>query len=61
MLHAAGLIYALMVGGSDADVARVMPIFNDLKPAGEFGFTTRRDRRSALRAPTPTGVALMDP
>ncbi|NUO57776.1 MAG: decarboxylating 6-phosphogluconate dehydrogenase [Hamadaea sp.] len=30
--------YALMVGGSDADVARLMPIFESLKPAGEFGF-----------------------
>jgi len=30
--------YALMVGGSDEDVAKVMPVFNDLKPAGEFGF-----------------------
>jgi len=30
--------YALMVGGSDADVARLMPIFQSLKPAGEFGF-----------------------
>ncbi|NUT17796.1 MAG: decarboxylating 6-phosphogluconate dehydrogenase [Hamadaea sp.] len=30
--------YALMVGGSDDDVARLMPIFESLKPAGEFGF-----------------------
>jgi 6-phosphogluconate dehydrogenase len=30
--------YALMVGGTDADVARVMPIFEALKPEGEFGF-----------------------
>ena len=30
--------YALMVGGSDEDVARAMPIFEALKPAGEFGF-----------------------
>jgi 6-phosphogluconate dehydrogenase len=30
--------YALMVGGSDADVARLQPIFDALKPAGEFGF-----------------------
>ncbi|NUT32385.1 MAG: decarboxylating 6-phosphogluconate dehydrogenase [Hamadaea sp.] len=30
--------YALMVGGSDSDVARLMPIFDSLKPAGEFGF-----------------------
>jgi 6-phosphogluconate dehydrogenase len=30
--------YALMVGGADADVARVQPIFDTLKPAGEFGF-----------------------
>jgi 6-phosphogluconate dehydrogenase len=30
--------YALMVGGSDEDVAKAMPIFEALKPAGEFGF-----------------------
>ncbi|HET8659874.1 MAG TPA: decarboxylating 6-phosphogluconate dehydrogenase [Micromonosporaceae bacterium] len=30
--------YALMVGGADADVERCMPIFDALKPAGEFGF-----------------------
>jgi 6-phosphogluconate dehydrogenase len=30
--------YALMVGGSDEHVARAMPIFEALKPAGEFGF-----------------------
>ena len=30
--------YALMVGGSDDDVKRLMPIFETLKPAGEFGF-----------------------
>ena len=30
--------YALMVGGDDAHVARVMPIFEALKPEGEFGF-----------------------
>ena len=30
--------YALMVGGSDEDVRRCMPIFEALKPAGEFGF-----------------------
>jgi len=30
--------YALMVGGSDSDVARLMPIFETLKPVGEFGF-----------------------
>jgi 6-phosphogluconate dehydrogenase len=30
--------YALMVGGSAADVAKAMPIFEALKPAGEFGF-----------------------
>jgi 6-phosphogluconate dehydrogenase len=29
--------YGLMVGGSDADVAKLMPIFESLKPAGEFG------------------------
>jgi 6-phosphogluconate dehydrogenase len=30
--------YGLMVGGSDEDVRRLMPIFDALKPAGEFGF-----------------------
>jgi 6-phosphogluconate dehydrogenase len=30
--------YGLMVGGDEAHVARLMPIFNALKPAGEFGF-----------------------
>jgi 6-phosphogluconate dehydrogenase len=30
--------YALMVGGSDEDVAKAMPLFEALKPAGEFGF-----------------------
>ncbi|HCT75338.1 MAG TPA: decarboxylating 6-phosphogluconate dehydrogenase [Micromonosporaceae bacterium] len=30
--------YALMVGGSEEDVAKAMPIFEALKPAGEFGF-----------------------
>jgi 6-phosphogluconate dehydrogenase len=30
--------YALMVGGSEADVAKAMPIFEALKPAGPFGF-----------------------
>jgi len=30
--------YALMVGGADEHVQRVMPIFEALKPAGEFGF-----------------------
>jgi len=30
--------YALMCGGDEADVATVMPIFEALKPAGEFGF-----------------------
>jgi 6-phosphogluconate dehydrogenase len=30
--------YGLMVGGEDADVARVMPIFEALKPAGDYGF-----------------------
>ena len=28
--------YGLMVGGSDEDVARVMPIFDTLRPAGEL-------------------------
>ena len=30
--------YGLMVGGDDADVNRVMPIFQALKPEGEYGF-----------------------
>ncbi|WP_018221879.1 phosphogluconate dehydrogenase (NAD(+)-dependent, decarboxylating) [Salinispora pacifica] len=30
--------YALMVGGAQEHVARLMPIFEALKPAGDFGF-----------------------
>jgi 6-phosphogluconate dehydrogenase len=30
--------YALMVGGAEGDVERLMPIFNALKPESEFGF-----------------------
>jgi 6-phosphogluconate dehydrogenase len=30
--------YALMVGGEDADVERCMPLFEALKPEGDFGF-----------------------
>jgi 6-phosphogluconate dehydrogenase len=30
--------YGLMVGGADEHVARMMPIFDALKPEGEFGF-----------------------
>ena len=30
--------YGLMVGGDDEDVNRVMPVFEALKPEGEFGF-----------------------
>ncbi|MBB5871023.1 6-phosphogluconate dehydrogenase [Allocatelliglobosispora scoriae] len=30
--------YALMVGGADEHVAQAMPIFESLKPEGEFGF-----------------------
>ncbi len=30
--------YALMVGGAQEHVDRIMPIFEALKPAGEFGF-----------------------
>ncbi|WP_018654249.1 phosphogluconate dehydrogenase (NAD(+)-dependent, decarboxylating) [Actinomadura flavalba] len=30
--------YALMVGGDAADVERLMPVFDALKPPGEFGF-----------------------
>lgn len=29
--------YALMVGGSDEDVARIQPVLDTLKPEGEFG------------------------
>ena len=30
--------YGLMVGGDDEDVNRLMPVFQALKPKGEFGF-----------------------
>ncbi|MFJ3417412.1 phosphogluconate dehydrogenase (NAD(+)-dependent, decarboxylating) [Streptomyces sp. NPDC086082] len=30
--------YALMVGGDDENIAKVQPIFDALKPEGEFGF-----------------------
>jgi 6-phosphogluconate dehydrogenase len=30
--------YGLMVGGADADVARIMPVLQALKPDGEYGF-----------------------
>ncbi|WP_267898567.1 MULTISPECIES: phosphogluconate dehydrogenase (NAD(+)-dependent, decarboxylating) [Actinomadura] len=30
--------YALMVGGEEEHVARLMPVFETLKPEGEFGF-----------------------
>ncbi len=30
--------YALMAGGDDADIQHLMPIFQALKPEGEFGF-----------------------
>ncbi len=30
--------YALMVGGTPEDVARTQPLFDSLKPPGEFGF-----------------------
>jgi 6-phosphogluconate dehydrogenase len=30
--------YGLMVGGEDADVSRLMPVFTALKPEGDFGF-----------------------
>ena len=35
--------YALMVGGDAADVAVCQPIFDALKPAGEFGFVHAGD------------------
>ncbi len=30
--------YALMAGGSEEDVARIQPVFDALKPEGDFGF-----------------------
>ena len=30
--------YALMAGGDDADIAKVQPIFDALRPEGEFGW-----------------------
>ncbi len=30
--------YALMVGGAEADVQKLMPVFDALKPEGEYGF-----------------------
>ena len=35
--------YALMCGGDEADVVAVMPIFEALKPPGEFGFVHAGD------------------
>jgi 6-phosphogluconate dehydrogenase len=35
--------YALMAGGKDADIARLQPIFDTLKPAGDFGFVHAGD------------------
>jgi len=35
--------YALMAGGSDDDIARLQPIFDTLKPAGDFGFVHAGD------------------
>ena len=35
--------YALMAGGSDEDIARLQPIFDTLKPQGEFGFVHAGD------------------
>lgn len=35
--------YALMVGGADDDVQRLMPIFDVLKPEGEHGFVHAGD------------------
>ena len=43
-----------MVGGDAGDVERCMPIFEALKPAGEFGFVhAGRARRRALRQDGP--------
>ncbi|WP_310961758.1 phosphogluconate dehydrogenase (NAD(+)-dependent, decarboxylating) [Nocardioides terrisoli] len=39
--------YALMCGGSDADVAKVQPAFDALKPPGEFGFVHAGKRPGA--------------
>ncbi|MBO0771499.1 MAG: decarboxylating 6-phosphogluconate dehydrogenase [Actinobacteria bacterium] len=30
--------YGLMAGGADEDIARLMPVFDALKPAGDYGF-----------------------
>ena len=35
--------YALMVGGADDDVRRLMPIFDALKPEGDYGFVHAGD------------------
>ncbi|MDQ1682886.1 MAG: 6-phosphogluconate dehydrogenase [Frankiaceae bacterium] len=35
--------YALMAGGSDESIDRLQPIFDTLKPAGEFGFVHAGD------------------
>jgi 6-phosphogluconate dehydrogenase len=35
--------YGLMVGGSDADVGRLMPVFEALKPEGDYGFVHAGD------------------
>ncbi|OYO02968.1 6-phosphogluconate dehydrogenase [Propionibacteriaceae bacterium ES.041] len=35
--------YALMVGGKDEVVAKVQPIFDSLKPAGDYGFVHAGD------------------
>ena len=41
--------YALMVGGDDADIATCQPIFDALKPEGEFGFVhAGGDRKSVV-------------
>lgn len=39
--------YALMVGGKSGNVARVQPIFDALKPVGEFGFVHAGQRPGA--------------
>jgi 6-phosphogluconate dehydrogenase len=39
--------YALMVGGSDADVAKVQPALDALRPDGEFGFVHAGKRPGA--------------
>ncbi len=46
--------YALMCGGADDNVAKVQPVFDALKPEGEFGFVhAGQVRRRPLRQDGP--------